>query len=124
MCQQGHAPSESHGRILPCLPLASGGGHQPLGGSPGGSMVKNSPAMQETRVCFLGWEDPLERKWQPTPVFLSGLACYSPRDHKELDSTEQLTHTHRYTHTHTHLSGDMIQTVHNLNNICQIPSNK
>ena len=33
-CQHGRAPSESQGRILPCLPLASGGGHQPLGASP------------------------------------------------------------------------------------------
>ena len=24
-------------------------------------MVKNQPAMQETRVLFLGWEDPLEK---------------------------------------------------------------
>ena len=26
--------------------------------------VKNLPAMQETQVRFLGWEDPLRRKWQ------------------------------------------------------------
>ena len=32
--------------------------------------VKNFPAMQETQVQSLGWEDPLE--WQPTPVFLPG----------------------------------------------------
>ena len=25
-------------------------------------MVKNLPAMQETQVPFLGWEDPLERR--------------------------------------------------------------
>ena len=25
-------------------------------------MVKNPPAMQETRVLFLGWEDSLEKK--------------------------------------------------------------
>ena len=31
-------------------------------GFPGGSMVKNLPAMQETRVQSLGWEDPLEKK--------------------------------------------------------------
>ena len=24
-------------------------------------MVKNLPAMQETQVCSLGWEDPLEK---------------------------------------------------------------
>ena len=28
--------------------------------------------MQETQVQSLGWVDPLERKWQPTPVFLPG----------------------------------------------------
>ena len=26
--------------------------------------------MQETLVQFLGWEDSLEKGWQPTPVFL------------------------------------------------------
>ena len=29
---------------------------------PGGSAVKNLPAMQETQVQSLGWEDPLERE--------------------------------------------------------------
>ena len=28
----------------------------------GGLVVKNSPAMQETRVCSLGQEDPLEKE--------------------------------------------------------------
>ena len=31
-------------------------------GFPGGSMVKKPPAMQETRVQFLDWEDPLEKE--------------------------------------------------------------
>ena len=31
-------------------------------GSPGGSGVKNLPAMQETRVQSLGWEDILEKE--------------------------------------------------------------
>ena len=35
-------------------------------------MVKSLPAMQETRVQSLGGEDPLEKEWQPTPVFLPG----------------------------------------------------
>ena len=35
-------------------------------------LVKNPPAMQKTLVQFLGWEHPLERAWQPTPVFLPG----------------------------------------------------
>ena len=30
-------------------------------GFPGGSAVKNLPAMQETWVHSLGWEDPLEK---------------------------------------------------------------
>ena len=30
--------------------------------SPGGSAVKNPPAMQETRVRSLGWEDALEKE--------------------------------------------------------------
>ena len=54
-------------------------------------MVKNLPAMQETQIQFLGWEDPMEEKWQPTPVFLPGkshgqrnLAGYSPRGHKRI----------------------------------------
>ena len=60
--------------------------------------VKNLPAMQETWVQSLGREDPWRRKWQPTPVFLPGeshgqrsLAGYSPRGHKESDTTEWLT---------------------------------
>ena len=31
-------------------------------GFPGGSVVKNLLAMQETRVQSLGWEDPLEKE--------------------------------------------------------------
>ena len=56
--------------------------------------VKNLPAMQETQVQFLGQEDPLERKWLPTPL-LSGkshgqrsrVGC-SPWGLKESDTTE------------------------------------
>jgi len=62
-------------------------------------MVKNLPEKQENWVQFLDWEDPLERKWPPTPVFLSGefhgqrsLAVYSPWVHKELDTTEATWH--------------------------------
>ena len=50
--------------------------------------VKNLPAMQETQVQFLRPEDPLENKWQPTPLFLPGeshgprsLVGYSPWGH-------------------------------------------
>ena len=60
-------------------------------------MVKSLPAMWETQVWTLGQEDPLEKKWQPTPVLLSrkshgwrSLAGYSPWGHKESDMTERL----------------------------------
>ena len=57
-------------------------------------------ACQCRRLRFDPWirKIPWRRKWQPTPVFLPGeshgqrsLAGYSPRGHKELDTTEQLT---------------------------------
>ena len=58
--------------------------------------VKNLPAMQEIWVKSLGWEDPLEKGWQPTPVFLPGefhgqrsLVGYRPQGHKESDMIEQ-----------------------------------
>ena len=35
-------------------------------------LVKSLPAMQETWVRPLDWEDPLEKERQPTPVLLSG----------------------------------------------------
>ena len=34
--------------------------------------VKSLPTRQETQVQCLGWEDLLEKEWQPTPVFLPG----------------------------------------------------
>ena len=34
--------------------------------------VKNPPAMQETQVRSLGWEDPLEKERLPNPVFWPG----------------------------------------------------
>ena len=47
----------------------------------------------------MGQEEPLEK--QPTPVLLLGkshqqgsLVSYSPWGHKELDTTDQLTHMH------------------------------
>ena len=35
-------------------------------------MVKNPPAMWETWVRSLDWEDRLEREWLPTPEFWPG----------------------------------------------------
>ena len=57
-------------------------------------LVKNLPAVQETWVRFLCWEDPVE-KAMATPVFFPGefyrqrsLMGYSPRRCKELEMTE------------------------------------
>ena len=66
-------------------------------------MVKNPPAMWETWVWFLGWEDPLE---EGMATHSSILAWRIPKDkgawwatvhggHKELDMTERLS-THTY----------------------------
>ena len=40
--------------------------------SPVAQLVKNPPAMWETWVQSLGWEEPWRRAWQLTPVFLPG----------------------------------------------------
>ena len=57
----------------------------------------SSSIMRETQMWSLGLEDPLEKEWQPTPVFLSGkshgwrsLVGYSPWSCKEVDTTERL----------------------------------
>ena len=44
-------------------------------GVPGGSMVKNPPAKQETWVQSLGWADPLEKEMA---THSSILACRMP----------------------------------------------
>ena len=54
-------------------------------------MVKNLPAMQETWILSLGWEDPLEKEMAAHPSILAGesheqrsLAAYSPRGRKRV----------------------------------------
>ena len=56
-------------------------------------LVKKLPAMQETWVQSLGWEDPLEKKRLPTPVFWPGEfhGLYNSWGRKETDKTEQLS---------------------------------
>ena len=61
-------------------------------------MVKNLPAMQETRFNPWVGKIPWRREWQPTPVFLPGeshgqrsLVGYSPWGQKESDTMEWLT---------------------------------
>ena len=64
-------------------------------------MVKNPPAVQETWVRFLGWEDSLEKgkaihsnilawriPWTEGPGRLQSMGP------KELDTTERLSHFH------------------------------
>ena len=60
--------------------------------------VKNPPAMWETWVQLLGWEDPWRRERLPTPVFWPGevhgqrsLADFSPCALKESDAAEWLS---------------------------------
>ena len=61
-------------------------------------LVKNPPAMWETWVWSLGWEDPWRREKLPTPVFWPGEfhGLCSPWDCKELDVTEWLSLSHAY----------------------------
>ena len=73
----------NHKRV--CLPVLS---WKHLG-FPSGSVVKNLPTKQETRVWFWVGKIPWRRKWQPTPVFLPGkfhgqrsLVGYTSRDHR------------------------------------------
>ena len=76
-----------------------------LGASLGAQTVKNPPAMQETWVQSLSWEDPLEKglathfrvlawriPWTEEP------GRQHPRGCRELDTTERRTHTHQQSH--------------------------
>ena len=50
-------------------------------------MVKNLPAMQETQVQSLGWEDPLEKGMAShASILVWRILC-----HKEWGMTEQIT---------------------------------
>ena len=87
-------------------------------GFPGNSVVKNLPANERDTIDMvqsLDQEDSLEEEMATHSVFLSekfhgqkSLVGYSPRGHKESDTTKQLrtyihTHARAHTHTHTHL---------------------
>ena len=52
-------------------------------------LVKNPPAMRETCIQVLSWEDIWRRERQPTPIFWPG-EFHSPWGRKESDMTEQL----------------------------------
>ena len=55
-------------------------------------LIKNPPAVQETWVRYLGWENPWRRERLPIPVFWLGEfhGLYSPWGCRESDTTEWL----------------------------------
>ena len=65
-----------------------------LGASLVAQLLKNLPTMQETRVWFLGWEDPLEKEMATHSSILAWIipwtvACQAPLSMglQELDTT-------------------------------------
>ena len=71
--------------------------------------VKNPPAVLETWVLSLGWEDPLENRmathssilaWRIPLTEEPGGSC--PWSRKQSNMTECLVCTHTHTHTYTH----------------------
>ena len=60
-------------------------------------LSQHLPAMHETWVRSLGWEDRLEKGTATYSSILAWRSLYSPWGHKELDTTEQLSHTHTQT---------------------------
>ena len=80
-------------------------------------MVKNLPAMQETSVPSLGWEDLLE---EGTAIHSSISVLRIPRTEEpgglysmgsQTDMTERLTHTHTHTHVCIHIADSLCCTV-------------
>ena len=74
-------------------------------GFPGGSAVKNPPAMQEMWVCPLGWKDPLEKEMATHSSILAWRIAWTEepgRPHtihavaKESDTTQQLNNNSYY----------------------------
>ena len=62
-------------------------------------VVKNLPAMQETTVWSLGWEDPLEKEMATCSSILAWRVPWTEEPGrlwgcKESDTTERLTRTH------------------------------
>ena len=60
--------------------------------------VKNLPAMRETQVQSLGWEDPLEKGMVAIPIFLPGefhgqrsLKSYSLQGHTDSGTDSDMT---------------------------------
>ena len=62
-------------------------------GFPSGSVVKNLPAMQETRVQDLGWEDPLKKEMATHSSILAWKIPWSedPRGPQSMGSQKNRT---------------------------------
>ena len=87
--RSGSAPGKPPHALLRCLELIMKmmGCHQDVNRDymirfvfknclsfPGGSVVKNPPAMQEIQVRSLGRKHPLKEEMATTPVFLPGIS--------------------------------------------------
>ena len=84
-------------RLIKCLQTAISFALSITRASQVAQMVKHLPAMWETWVQSLGWDDSLEKEMATHSSTLAGkshgqrsLVGYSPRGHKELDMTERL----------------------------------
>ena len=71
-------------------------------------MVKNLPAIQETQVKFLGWEDPLEKGMATHSSLLAWEIPWREEPGRLQSKGSQrvghnrVTNTHTHTQTHTH----------------------
>ena len=97
--------------LYPWTSLSSSGG------------IKNQPAMQETQVWSLRWEDPLEKEMATHSSMLAweshgqrSLAGYSPWSHKSRTWLKQLNHHH------LQWASMVAQTAKNLPAKCRRPS--
>ena len=72
------------------------------GGFPGGSVVKNLPARQETRVWFLRREDPLEREMATHSSILAWKTPWA-EEPGSLQSMGSQRTRHDWAHTYTHI---------------------
>ena len=79
-------------------------------------LVKNLPAVWETWVPSMGWEDPLEKRKATTPVFWPGEyhELHSPWGCKELDKTEQISLSHLTEYVETLCFLDEFLWYHNI----------
>ena len=66
-------------------------------------MVKNPPAMQETRVVSLGWKDPLEKEMATHSSLLAWKIPWTEEPGRlQAIGSQRTGHDLAHTHTHTH----------------------